>query len=177
MERFIHGLNGHAWHRRVTGYEKLPEADHDFRLDTSEGPITVQLTELVEREYAKPISMNEQRHGKHQHLIQKDLDGTTLAVDIHALRTCLTRAIQRKLDKHYSKPDSETLWLVMFCTSTYLLTEYYDAGQLKVSDALVEARRYLRSLRDCIFDEIWYTNLQTRPIRVWPVEGEQHGDR
>jgi hypothetical protein len=88
--------------------------------------------------------------------------------DIHCLQNCLRCAIEWKLEKLYAKSDSETLWLVVFCTSTYLQPEYYEGGRLRVSAALIEARKYLQALPNCVFDEIWYTNLLTRPVRIWP---------
>jgi hypothetical protein len=168
VERFIGGLNQLSDYPNVNGFDKLPEADHDFTLDTSAGSITVQLTELVERDYAKPISKQEYNEGKCHDFIQKAPGMIPLAADNYWLQNCLRRAIERKLEKFYAKSDSETLWLVVFCTSTYLQTEYYVDGRLRVSAALTEARKYLQTLPNCVFDVIWYTNLLTRPVHIWP---------
>ena len=168
VERFIDGINQLSDCPNVNGFDKLPEADHDFTLDTSAGSITVQLTELVERDYAKPISKQEYNEGKYHDFIQKAPGMIPWAVDAHCLQNCLKRAIERKLDKHYAKSDSETFWLVVFCTSTYLQTEYCEGVKLRVSAALIKARNYLQTLPNCVFDEIWYTNLLTRPVRIWP---------
>jgi len=168
VEKFIDGINQLSDYPNVNGFDKLPEADHDFTLDTSAGSITVQLTELVERDYAKPISKQEYNEGKYHDFIQKAPGMTPWAVNTHCLQNYLRRAIERKLEKLYAKPDSDALWLVVFCTSTYLQTEYYEGGRLRVSAALIEARKYLQTLPNCVFDEIWYTNLLTRPVRIWP---------
>jgi len=168
IERFIDGINRLSEYPKINGFTKLPEADHDFTLDTAEGPIIVQLTELVERDYARPISRKEYNKGKYRHFIQKAPNTIPWAVDIHSLHTSIKRRIEGKLEKYYAKSDAETLWLVIFCTSTYLQMEYYEGSELRVSSALVKARQYLQSLPNSVFDEIWYTNLLTRPIRIWP---------
>ena len=43
----------------------LPEADHDFLLRTEAGDITLQLTEIPERDYTISISQEEYNSGKY----------------------------------------------------------------------------------------------------------------
>jgi len=167
MEIFRNGVNNLSSNLNIVSFSKLPESDHDFRLATSKGPIAVQLTELVEQDYTTRISKEQYKSADYPCVIQKGSGEVILAVDPERLRISLKRCVERKLEKHYAKPSSEMLWLVIFCTSPFLAPEYFEGGKLKISAALVEVRRYLGTV-NCVFDEIWYTNLQTAPIRIWP---------
>lgn len=171
MQRFVEGVSSLRSDLTICSFAPLPEADHDFRLITSKGDVTVQLTELVERDYAKTIAKEEYKIENYQLYIQKEYGAMPLAVDPQRLRTSLKRSIEKKVEKHYAKTSPEVWWLVIFCTSPYVRTEYFESGQPKVSDVLVEAREYLRTVPNCVFDEIWYANPLTRPVRIWPEEG------
>jgi hypothetical protein len=70
--------------------------------------------------------------------------------------------------KKYAKTKHETFWHLIFSTTIYPMTEYCERGISKVSSALTTARDYLRTLDQVTFDQIWYTNLMTRPVQVWP---------
>jgi hypothetical protein len=126
----------------------------------------------VEREYTIPVSRDEYSCGKYHTFIQKEPGSIPWGVDPRLRDTALLRVIQRKVDKHYAKSADKPLWLVVFSTSTFLLTEYCEGGVCKKSDTLVSAIRYVAALEHCEFDEIWYTNMQTLPVGIWPIAGD-----
>lgn len=168
MERFMNSFNQLPYQVKFTSYKQLSEADHDFEVVSNEGHITIQITELVERYYAKSISEEEYNKGIYDHYILKKSGEIPWGVDMKLLNSSLKDSIKKKLNKHYAKSNSEVLWLLVFCTSSYVSTEYVHDGQHKTSNILDEARNYLDSKSEFVFDEIWFTNLETRPVRVWP---------
>lgn len=150
--------------------EDLPEADQDFVLKTNLGSISVQLTEIVEREYAFKISIEDYDSGKYNEHIFSAPGEIPLAVDQEKRDDSITAAIKRKVLKNYAKGQSEQLWLVIFSTSLYLTTVFVEGGKTRSSRAYENAVSYIQS--ECIelFDQVWYYNLQTRPVRIWPRE-------
>ncbi len=56
IDCFLEGMKTVRPELEIERYEKLPEANHDFLLQTTVGPITIQLTEVVERDYVRQIS-------------------------------------------------------------------------------------------------------------------------
>lgn len=148
---------------------KLPEYGHDFSLDTSNGHVTVQLTELVERAYARPLTAEEDGKCLYKEYIAKEYGAIPWGVDTEQRDAALYRAIEKKIERKYAKELGEQLWLVVFTTSTYYLVEYSEASVLRQSPALLMAREYLQKLQQPVFDEVWFTNLQTVPIRIWPL--------
>lgn len=168
IEFFVKGIKDAQLGFYICDIKKLPEADQDFFLNTSIGPVIVQLTELLERDFTKEVSRDEYDSGRYSHFILKQSDQIPWVVDTELRDSALIRVIKKKITMNYSKSDTETLWLVIFTTSSYFMTEYSEGGKLKKSTALLLAQEYLRALPKCIFDQVWFTNLQTRPARVWP---------
>ena len=148
---------------------KLPEADHDFLLKSTNGPITVQLTELVEGDFIFQKAKGKNNKGEHREYIHNSYGHMLWAVDNELRDSALVRAIETKVKKNYSKGISEILWLVIFSTSSFLQTEWYEGEQRRESKALLAARGYIANLQDFIFDEVWFTNLETKPIKIWPL--------
>ena len=175
IHRFAERLRDSLPSLVIEGLTPLSQADHDFLLRTSAGDVTVQLTELVERDYARPISAEEYNRGVFQEYIQKAPGAIPWGIDTERRDTALRRVIQKKIDKNYAKAHGETLWLVVFSTSSSYLTEYFEAVERKESRGLDSAVRYLNSLQQCVFDRVWYTNLQSRPVLVWPREQRSKG--
>jgi len=66
---FLSGIKKALPELEIVSFEKLPEADQDFLLQTKVGPITIQLTEIVERDYLGDVD-----HGE---FIQKDMEGNS----------------------------------------------------------------------------------------------------
>jgi len=147
---------------------KLPETDHDFLLKSTNGPITVQLTELVERDFTFQKSKDKYNKGEHREYIHNAYGHMPWVVDNELRDSALARAIETKVKKNYAKGMSEILWLVIFSTSSLLQTEWYEGGQRRESKALLAVRGYIANLQDFIFDEVWFTNLETKPIRISP---------
>lgn len=168
IQFFVEGIKDAQLGPHVYDIKKLPEADQDFLLNTSIGPVIVQLTELVEREFTNELSLDEYNSGRYNHFILKQSGQIPWAVNTELRDSALIRVIEKKITKNYSKSDKEILWLVIFTTSLHFMTEYSEGGKLKKSKALLLAQEYLRALPKCIFDQVWFTNLQTRPVRVWP---------
>jgi hypothetical protein len=128
----------------------LPEADHDFLIANGRDWLHIQLTELVDRTFAT------------------ELEGGAKIIDTTAQIAALSNLIETKLRKRYAKPSNGQLWLVIFTTAHYP-TEYVEGHVLKCSAGLLAARRLLGSCPSCPFDAIWFTNLITRPVQVWPA--------
>lgn len=168
IEHFLKALPSKDPDLNIIGHEQLPEADQDFVLRCDEGEIYVQVTEIVEREYAFPISKAEYNAGHYSHFIQKKPGEIPWAVDIGRRDASIKRAIERKINKHYAKSANQILWLLIFCTSSCLTTEFWEGGQKRMSKSLTSAHEYLRTLNRMVFDQIWYTNLLTSPVRIWP---------
>ena len=59
--------------------------------------------------------------------------------------------------------------LLVFTTDVLYETEYYSLGQLQTSPALNFARDSLNKQERHAFEQIWFSNLQTRPVLVWPA--------
>ena len=168
IENFLEALADSQIDIDIAGYYKLAEADQDFILKTEDGDILLQLTEIVERDYAFPITKSAYNSGKYSQFIHKGNDETPWAIDPHRLETSIKRRIEAKIEKQYAKAESASLWLLVFSTSIYPMTEYCVRGASKASTALITAHAYLRSLDQVIFDQIWYANPMTRPVQLWP---------
>jgi hypothetical protein len=167
LEYFVQGLKDVHLGPVVFKIQKLPENDQDFCLYTSLGLVTVQLTELVERDFSKELSRYEYNSGRYNRFILHPPNRIPWAVDTELRDSALIRLIEKKIDKKYSKANKEILWLVIFTTSSYFLTEYSEGGIQKKSMSLILAQKYLGKLSNCVFDQIWFTNLQTRPVCIW----------
>jgi hypothetical protein len=143
---------------QIENFEPLSEDDHDFRASVGGRSIDVQLTELSPRECHQIQARLPERI---------DANPVPAPVDHAAADFALRKVIANKINKHYGKGD-RPLWLVIFSTELYLLRYNID-DQLHVTAALPHAWDYLASLSGLVFEEIWFTDLQTRPVRVWPT--------
>ena len=133
--------------RPITDIIQLPETGHDFRATCEGNAVIIQLTELVSRNFHDPV---------------------TFLVDLEAESAALANSVSGKLDKHYAKPKASKFWLVIFSTYAYA-TEYWQGGVKKCSRGLVNARGILASRSDNPFDEIWFSDLVTTPVRIFPA--------
>lgn len=150
---------------QLTSLEQLPENDHDFRATKGNLPVTIQLTELVDREYTAPMSQQEYDGTKWLAAVQKSNGEIPWRVDVQKRDMALSNLINKKAS-HYA-PSSTALWLVVFTTDAGYLTEYQQNGRAVQSTALQNARSNLSESARQLFSEIWFTNLKTRPILVW----------
>ena len=93
-----------------------------------------------------------------------------LAIGVPSRDNVIANAIRKKYEKHYAKGQGEKLWLLIFSTSAYLSTVFWESGERKTSQAYNNAVAYVQSEENPIFAEVWFYNLQTRPVRVSPPE-------
>jgi len=144
----------------------LPEADHDFLLRTETGQITVELTEIPERDYTIKITEEEYSSCRYHTFIQNQYGALPVAVDESRRDSSIQRSIAHKVG-HYAKSDTETLWLLVWTTSTYLQMTYWEGGAKQESAALQNAQQFLTTVSENPFDEIWCTNLLMNPTQIW----------
>jgi hypothetical protein len=162
LSLFNESWSGH----HVSFVRQLTERDHDFIVDVDGKETDIQLTELVDRSFTFPITADEYNSGKWSHYVLKASGEIPWAIDPAKKDTALLEVIRRKLLKNYAKSTERPLWLVVFATFMYE-TEYMQAGELKISLGLQNARDYLRTETRNVFDAVWFCNLETRPICVW----------
>jgi hypothetical protein len=170
IESFISHFPNETDSVEILNISDLPEANQDFQFSTNHEDITVQLTEIVEREYAFKITQEEYDSGKFGHYISAGSGKIPLAVNVAQRDNVLANAIKKKHAKNYAKDDSEVLWLVIFSTSQYLTTVFSEGGKQGTSLAYAMAVNYMESVEVSIFDNIWYYDLIGRPVRIWPPE-------
>lgn len=168
VEAFVGNLVNIRKDISVLNIVDLNEADHDFLVRTKTADITVQLTEIPLRDYAIEISAEEYNSGKYRSFYQKEAGGIPLGVDDSRRDSAIQRSIANKLSKNYVKGKTETLWLLIFSTTAYLKTKFWENGAARESVALQNARQFLANSVKNPFDEIWFFNLLTSPTRIWP---------
>jgi hypothetical protein len=174
--RFVEGFNGLGNGRKIAQLRPLAEADQDFSAYVSGVPLQVQLTELVDRSYTFEMTMDEYNAGQFHEAIQKGYGAMPQRIDPELRDDALWVAIAGKLRRRYAAPEAGEFWLVVFTTQALYLTECVEAGVPRVSEALRRARSRLVDYGPLPFTEVWFTNLQNRPVRVWPVGGEVAGE-
>jgi len=166
MERFVETFNRSFPERQFMKLRQLPENDHDFVLDAAGAETYVELTELVDRTFTFPMSPTEYDAGRWTHAVLKVSGEIPWRVDTDRRDQALTEAIASKAAR-YTIMRNYPLWLVVFATFHYE-TEYITGGQLMVSEGLARARRHVAGQTLKVFDEVWFTDLELRPIKVWP---------
>lgn len=150
----------------VSFVRQLTERDLDFIVEVDGKETDIQLTELVDRSFTFPITTEEYNSRKWNHYTQKAYGEIPWAIDLEKRDRALSEAIQKKVLKNYAKSSDRPLWLVVFATFIYE-TEYMQAGELRVSPGLQNARAYLRTETQNVFDAVWFCDLETRPVCVW----------
>lgn len=168
LERFLHTFNTFIAEAGIIKPRQLQENDHDFIVEASGVDVLLQLTELVDRTFTFPMSREQYMSGNWPACVHKGRGEIPWRLDIEKRDHGLTGLIAQKVAKNYSKARRVPLWLVVFATFHYD-TEYMCDGKIQRSEALSKSRRYLTGLSKVAFDQIWFTNLQSRPVRIWPV--------
>jgi hypothetical protein len=69
---FVKGLNSHSEGRKIRGWEALPENDQDFLLTVDGGDVLIEVTELVDGDFAFPMTREEYNAGRFEVTVQKD---------------------------------------------------------------------------------------------------------
>lgn len=166
LELFIDKFNISFPNRQIKEFVQLQENDQDFLIKTSKIEIEIQLTELTDRSFLTLLSSSDYNNGDWNVSILKS-PNEHYKVNTQKLDNTLVELIRKKINKNYSKNEKIPLWLVIFTTSFYL-TEYWQYGKLHKTNGLLNAQEYLNSLQSVIFDEIWFTDLKTMPVKIWP---------
>jgi len=168
LEQFIQAFNARGDNGRITHYSHLPDNDQDFIINLDGSAVYVQLTELVDRSFTFPMSLHEYNRSLWTEAMLKESGQIPWRIDVDKKNAALKELIRGKIEKHYAKSDEVILWLVVFTTCSNYWLEMYDKGVLSISESLRQAREYLRGLTNLIFDEVWFTDMQTRPVQIWP---------
>ena len=166
LNRFLELFNATYPDRGIRLIRQLDERGHDFMVAVGGQEIEIQLTELVDRSFTFPMTQEEYDSGHWSHAVQKGYGELPRRIDPEKRDLALVELVEGKVSKGYSKGLTRPLWLVVFATFLYE-TEYVQGGQLRISQGLQNARDYLSNETRNVFDEIWFTNLETRPICIW----------
>ena len=168
-ESFMKAYNKRNQHCVIKDCSPLPENDQDFVLTFEHHEVLLQLTELVDRAFTKPMTNEEYDKVKFQESILKKDGDRPWKIDVEKRDAALSKLIEKKLDKHYAKEADKKLWLLIFTTNTLYEVEYKTEGKLIISNSLQKARLMLEKKQENDFQEIWFTNLLTSPIQIWPA--------
>jgi hypothetical protein len=166
---FVTAFNELNLGHEISNLQPLEQNDHDFSAQLAGSPLQLQLTELVDRSYTFDMTSEEYDTGQFTEAVQTQYGGRPRRIDIQLRDEALWNVVAKKLAKSYARPTGNALWLVVFSTNALYLTEYVKAGVPTASNALQFARANLAASDTGPFSEIWFTNLQTRPVRVWPT--------
>lgn len=171
VERFIERLTAVDLSLGISLNAQLGEADHDFAVRIGGIVAEPQLTELVDREFLEPTTEDELRKGRWTELIVKARGEAPWGVNIEARNQALTSAVARKVEKRYATVLGTPLLLVVFSTCPYP-TQSMQEGKLHLSEGLCRARRYLAAVKSQPFEQVWYFNLLSSPVKVWPCSAD-----
>lgn len=167
MERFVAQFNEGEASRLMRICEQLPPPDNDFLVELAGKEVEVELTELVDRSFLKAMTVEEYHAARWTKAVLKFPGELPLRIDHDEWDNALTESIRSKVGRAYATNPNRPLWLVVFSTYPYE-TESVSAGEPQRSEGLCRARRYLAQPNRIPFAEIWFYNLLTRPVRVWP---------
>ena len=145
----------------------LPENDHDFVLQERGTSIkmTVQLAEIVARDYLVRLTEDQYRNGTPGFTKYVVDDGTYCGVDVEKRDSILTERIKQKLARHYQKPDG-SLWLVLWSLNSDFTFVYCSGGKFHKAPAIIMAERYIGTAGSHPFDAIWFFNPLLAPYRL-----------
>lgn len=166
-EIFVAGYNKAFPDQTIHDCKPLPENDQDFVLVTPDGKVELQVTELVSRSYTFEMTMEEYDRGEWTAATQKEYGGIPWRIDTEKRDGALTALIAKKQQKQYAKSQERDLWLLVFTTDVGYFVEVHSQGARQMSPALEFACKFLEKKNSNLFDKIWFTNLQTRPVLVW----------
>ena len=152
-------------------FESLPDRGHDFLLHFRGQDIEVQITEIVQREYATPLTTEEYHSDRTRFAHYYVGEGAQmLGIDVTKRDGMFVQRIEQKRNKHYQRPKNNGLWLCIFASDAHLSPVSYQAGELVKSAPLLNAETYCASEGIAPFDQVWVMVLGLRPHRVWPRE-------
>jgi hypothetical protein len=168
IESFCNGLK--QFHGRSVGdIRNLAERDHDASAVVDGRLVQLQVAEIVQRGFELPAGAPNRGDPKAIAFFDATSKNAT-SLNIDEVNDSVVSAIERKLQKHYAKPTSSALWLVLFTTSSFIPMEYLENGRLTIGEPLRRVREHFRAKSWQPFDEVWFTDLRTRPVQVLPSE-------
>lgn len=144
----------------------FPDGNDDFVIKSAKSPITVQLTELVERDFVLKKESDKLNRRADREFIHVSYGHMPWVIDNDLRDSALARAIESKVKINYAKGEDENLWLVIFSNTSFLQAESIEEGQRIASQALLSARDYIDNAQDFIFDEVWFINPESEPVRI-----------
>lgn len=153
---------------KVKGLSLLEEKDHDATFTIGGKKIVLQITEISEREFILPSGSPDPNNAKSIAFFSV-VNTVGVQIDSEKKNRTIQLAMERKLAKNYSAENSASLWLLIFTTSPYIGTEFFRDGILVIDEPLQRARSFATAHSIAPFSEIWFTNFELRPIRVWPL--------
>lgn len=165
---FVEGYNRLALGPEISSLRPLEQNDHDALALMGGLPLHLQVAELVQRVYTFEMTQEEYDAGTFREAVQLSYGARPHRIDPALRDQALWSVIEKKLAKSYAKPASGSLWLVVFSVGAFYPTEYVSSDVSRVSAALSIARSQLALSGAAPFSEVWFTNLQTRPVKVWP---------
>lgn len=165
---FVEAYNSLNLGPKLENLCQLGQRDHDAIVYMRGVSIQLQITELVARSYTFEMNDDDYNSGRFTEAVQLSYGSKPHRIDPTLRDEALWRAIEKKIAKSYSPPQNGALWLIVFSNDVLYKTEYIDAGVPAISKALHIARTNL-TFGAGPFAEVWFTNLQTRPVRVWPA--------
>ncbi|MGV7220241.1 MAG: hypothetical protein ACQ9MH_01800 [Nitrospinales bacterium] len=144
----------------------FPDGNDDFVIKSAKSSITVQLTELVERDFVLKKASDKLNRRADREYIHSSFGHMPWVIDNDLRDSALARAIETKVKNNYAKGEKEILWLVIFSTTSFLQAESIEEGQRIASQALLSARDYIAAAQDFIFDEVWFINPESEPVMI-----------
>lgn len=165
---FVEDFNSLYTDRPITNLVTLGQDNNDFAAQISGGPLILEITELVGRSYLVEMTREEYDRGGWAECVYGGPDAVPRRVDRERRDNELWRVIENKLPR-YAPPKRGALWLIVFTTQSDYLTEHNQGGASHQSEALRRARNRVAESGINPFSEIWFTNMETRPIQIWPT--------
>lgn len=155
----------------------LEEADHDFVLKSQGSRVIVQATEIVSKDYLRPLTREDFVNGRHAYneFVQEGPD-RIFGVDQSEKENVILSKVKGKLAKHYAKPKAP-FWLLIWTVRSEIMPFYWKGGQFVISTDVLRTRSFLLHEGSSPFDEVWYFYLDLRPHRIWPPQSPQVGAR
>jgi hypothetical protein len=148
----------------------FPESGSDFVLKGAKVLINVQQAELVERDFVLKKESDKLNRRADREFIHVSYGHMPWVIDNDLRDSALARAIETKVKTNLVKKENEILWLVIFSNTSFLQAESIENGQRQASPALLAARDYITSTKDFIYDEVWFTNPESEPVKISPYE-------
>jgi len=151
----------------VSDLSRLDERGHDASMVINGQCVVLQITEIRQKEFELPPGSPDPGNPKSIGFFSA-VSNAAIQLDTSKMNDAIRRAIERKLDKHYAPDRSAATWLLVFTTSQHILTEISCDGELVIEEPLRRAREFAAGRSLSPFSEIWFSNLVTRPVRIWP---------